>query len=320
MDWLSRFLKMIPVTGRLELRCLYGAPWRVVYEPSPAGEMPYHVILSGSALIESPDGAEPQKLEAGDIVLLTQGSAHVLHDGSGKAPARVRARESQSVLISENSGRGERLDMLCGRFVLSPQHERLIRTYLPATLVVRGAGEITPAQRATHDQVTSLVNMMRIESTAEGLGGQAMLNALSSALFTVALRMAGEAEEAPMGLLALAGNPRLSPALAAMLKDPAHAWTLPELARLCNMSRATIARHFQDRVGRSASELLTDIRINIAGNDLRNTQISTEAIAEKVGYQSVGAFRLAFKKLMGQSPAEWRRSAAPADQKEHSAG
>lgn len=310
MDWLSRFLNMIPVRGRLELRCLYGAPWRVVYEPSPAGEMPYHVILSGSAIIESPDGGEPQTLEAGDIVLLTQGSAHVLHDGSGKAPAKVRQHENLSVVVSENSGRGERLDMLCGRFVLSPQHERLVHGYLPSTLVVRGAGEVTQAQRATHAQVTSLVEMMRTESTADSLGGQAMLNALSAALFTIALRMAGEAEEAPVGLLALAGHPRLAPALAAMLNDPGHQWTLPELARLCNMSRATMARHFQERVGRSANDLLTDIRINMAVNELRKPSSSTEAVAEMVGYQSVGAFRLAFKKLMGTSPAEWRRQAA----------
>ncbi len=32
---------------------------------------------------------------------------------------------------------GERLDMLCGRFFIGPPHDRLIRDYLPTTLVVR---------------------------------------------------------------------------------------------------------------------------------------------------------------------------------------
>jgi AraC family transcriptional activator of mtrCDE len=309
MDWLSRFLGMIPVTGQLELRCLYGAPWRVVYEPSPSGEMPYHVVLGGHAVIENADGGPPHELAAGDIVLLTHGSAHVLHDGSGAAPARVRTRENLSVVVSENTGRGERLDMLCGRFVLSPQHERLVRGYLPSTLVIRGAADAVQAQRATHAQVTNLVTMMRAESMADALGGHAMLNALSAALFTVVLRLAGELEDAPPGLLALAGHRRLAPALAAMLDDPAHAWTLPELARLCNMSRATMARHFEDRVGRSASDFLTDIRIGLAINELQTPSSSTEAVAEKVGYRSVGAFRLAFKKRMGMSPADWRRAA-----------
>jgi hypothetical protein len=45
-----------------------------------------------------------------------------------------------------------------------------------------------------------------------------MLNALSTALFTLALRLASEANKMPAGLLALASNPRLSPALAALFK------------------------------------------------------------------------------------------------------
>jgi AraC family transcriptional activator of mtrCDE len=308
MDWLSRLLNIVPVNGRLELRCLYGAPWKIVYEPSPAGEMPYHVVLSGSAFIQAEGDAEPQELSAGDIVLLTRGSAHVLNDGGGAKPGRVRQRENQSVIVSENSGRGERLDMLCGRFVIAPQHERLVRNYLPSTLVVRGTSPDSSAELATRAQLSGLVQMMRAESMADSLGGQAMLNALSAALFTLTLRVAGESDEAPMGLLAAASHARLAPALEAMLKDPGYPWSLPEIAALCNMSRATAARHFQDRLGRSANDLLTDIRMSIAANELKEGSMSTEAIAEKVGYQSINAFRLGFKQRMGMSPADWRRS------------
>ncbi|MGO8426015.1 hypothetical protein ACC772_38780, partial [Rhizobium ruizarguesonis] len=65
----------------------------------------------------------------------------------------------------------------------------------------------------------------------------------SSALFTLVLREASESEEAPEGLLALAGHPRLAPAIAAMLSDPAQPWKMPDLADLCGMSRATFMRH-----------------------------------------------------------------------------
>jgi AraC family transcriptional activator of mtrCDE len=80
------------------------------------------------------------------------------------------------------------------------------------------------------------------------------------------------------------------------------------------MSRATLARHFQDRVGRSASDLLTDIRMNLAANELRKPSRSTEAVAEAVGYDSVAAFRRVFKQRMGMSPADWRRAAQPSNQ------
>lgn len=94
-----------------------------------------------------------------------------------------------------------------------------------------------------------------------------------------------------------------------MFTDPAHAWTLPELASLCGMSRATFARHFQDRLGRSAADLLTDIRMSLAANELKKPGTSTEAVADLVGYQSVAAFRRAFATTMGMTPGQWRRQA-----------
>jgi len=33
MDWLSRLFEMTPVRGRLDLRCAYGAPWRIDQGP-----------------------------------------------------------------------------------------------------------------------------------------------------------------------------------------------------------------------------------------------------------------------------------------------
>ena len=151
-----------------------------------------------------------------------------------------------------------------------------------------------------------------MESTAENLGGQAMMNALSTALFALTLRVAAEDNNAPSGLLALAGNPRLAPALMAMFQKPAHPWTLPELADLCHMSRATLARHFKDRVGRSAADLLTDIRMTLAASQLRRGGASTGAIGDAVGYQSEAAFQRAFKARMGVTPAVWRRAATGA--------
>jgi AraC family transcriptional regulator, activator of mtrCDE len=74
------------------------------------------------------------------------------------------------------------------------------------------------------------------------------------------------------------------------------------------MSRATLVRHFQDKVGRSASDLLTDIRMTLAANELKKPSTSTEAVAEAVGYQSLAAFRRAFTQRMGMTPGDWRRA------------
>jgi AraC family transcriptional activator of mtrCDE len=102
--------------------------------------------------------------------------------------------------------------------------------------------------------------------------------------------------------------------VAALFNEPARAWSLPELARLCNMSRATLARQFEEKLGRSASDLLTDIRMTLAANELRKSSLSTGAVAEDVGYQSEAAFQRAFKNHMGVTPAQWRKMQVPSGQ------
>lgn len=308
MDWLSRLFEMMPVRGRLDLRCFYGAPWQIDQGPAEPGAIPYHAVLAGAAVLDDPAGGRPLRLEAGDILLLPGNPRHVLHDGSGAKPKPARNRQSLNLMISENGGRGEALDMLCGHFVIAPPHDHLMQSYLPPRLVVHTAGSETHSGAAT--QLAGLVALMRGETEADHLGGRAMLNALSAAMFALVLRLASETNDAPTGLLSLAGNPRLAPALAALFHEPARAWSLPELAKLCHMSRATLARQFQDRLGRSASELLTDIRMALAANELKKPSMSTGAVAESVGYQSEAAFQRAFKSHMGLTPAQWRKAQA----------
>jgi AraC family transcriptional activator of mtrCDE len=80
------------------------------------------------------------------------------------------------------------------------------------------------------------------------------------------------------------------------------------------MSRATLARQFQEKLGRSASDLLTDIRMTLAANELKKSSLSTGAVAEAVGYQSEAAFQRAFKGYMGITPAQWRKMQEPSGQ------
>jgi AraC family transcriptional activator of mtrCDE len=309
MDWLSRLFEMMPVRGRLDLRCSYGAPWRIDQGPGEVHEIPYHAVIGGSAVLEDPTGGRPLQLKVGDILLLPGNPRHILHDGSGARPVPARNRPTLNLTISENAGKGDRLDLLCGHFIIAPPHGRLLRNYLPPRLVAHaGDHNVEPVGSGTAPQLVGLVSLMRGESAVDHLGGRAMLNALSTAMFALVLRLASEADEAPVGLLALAADSRLGPALAALFNEPARAWSLPKLARLCNMSRATLARHFQEKLGRSASALLTDIRMALAANELKKPSMSTGAVADAVGYQSEAAFQRAFKRHMGITPAQWRKT------------
>src|SRR5258708_30573178 len=87
VDWLSRLIDMMPVRGYLDLRCVYGAPWRIDQDRAEPGEIPYHAVLSESAVLEDPASGPPQRLVARDIPLLPHRPAHALHDGPRPPPA-----------------------------------------------------------------------------------------------------------------------------------------------------------------------------------------------------------------------------------------
>ena len=105
-DWLSRLLEMIPVRGTVDYRCFLGAPWRIDFAASELGEIYYHVILGGSAILEDPEGDPTPKLIAGDILLFPHGSAHALHDGSDAAPARPASDLRSALFFTRMTGRG----------------------------------------------------------------------------------------------------------------------------------------------------------------------------------------------------------------------
>jgi AraC family transcriptional activator of mtrCDE len=147
---------------------------------------------------------------------------------------------------------------------------------------------------------------MREEALDESPGSECLINYLSAALFALTLRFASEGADAPRGLLALAGQPRLQPALSAMFENPGEPWTLDQFAALCHMSRATFVRQFQDAIGRSATDMLTEVRLTLAGRALLETTTSVAEIGSTVGYQSEAAFQRVFKRHIGVTPARWR--------------
>ncbi|MBC8740335.1 AraC family transcriptional regulator [Paraburkholderia sp. UCT31] len=311
MDLLSRVLSLIPVGGRLDVRCHFGAPWAIAQGNAAVREIPYHVLVSGEAVLEFGDGpSEP--LTAGDIILFPSGGSHRIHDGSGLLPAPPAGRQDVSLIVAENEGSGARADILCGRFLVGAVPDRLLREHLPGRLVVRSAhsaalnGNGEAAGTLAGTRLARLIELMREESVDEGPGSEALVNHLSAALFALTLRFASGGAQPPHGLLALAARPRLQPAITAMFDAPEKPLTLDQLGTLCNMSRATFVRQFQEVIGRSATDMLTDIRMTLAGRKLTESSVGIAEIGEMVGYQSNAAFQRIFRRRIGVTPARYR--------------
>ena len=69
-----------------------------------------------------------------------------------------------------------------------------------------------------------------------------------------------------------------------------------------------LAERFQQLVGSSPMQYLTQWRMILAANLLRNSNATLAHIAEDVGYQTDTAFIRAFRREFGAPPATWRRS------------
>jgi len=117
-----------------------------------------------------------------------------------------------------------------------------------------------------------------------------------------------------------ASDPRLSPALEAMHASAAKPWTVDDLARLCNMSRATFARVFQRALGQAPMQYLADWRMTLARDALLSRTGTLDEIAAQTGYSSVYAFATAFRRHHSEPPRRWQQrelAAGPVDDGVH---
>jgi len=110
-----------------------------------------------------------------------------------------------------------------------------------------------------------------------------------------------------VGWLFALADKQMSAAINAMHEDPAHRWTLQELAERAHMSRSTFALKFKATVGASPMECLTRWRMLLAGNRLANSGDPVSVVALTLGYESESAFGPAFKRVMGCSPRQYSR-------------
>lgn len=314
MDILSSLLFLMPVSGALDTRCHFSPPWRLDYAAAGPGEIPYHVLLSGTAQVD--DGENPVlSMKAGDILLIPSGVPHVLYEGSGSPSTVGKMHRERGLKIRTNGEDPKPVNMLCGRFILPSSPRQIIKESLPRQLIIRGVDVPEELAHLTEEHVASsrlarLITLMHEEAIEHGPGSESMMNHMSGALFGMTLRLASESAEPPIGLLRLAQRPRLQPAFTAMFENYSRTWTMAELADLCSMSRATFARQFAEAAGRSANDLLVEIRMANASRQLAETSDSIGKIAQDSGYQSDAAFQRAFKKHMGMTPARWRIQSA----------
>ncbi|MGF6917043.1 AraC-like DNA-binding protein [Paraburkholderia sp. 40] len=140
-------------------------------------------------------------------------------------------------------------------------------------------------------------------------GSAIVLARLSELLFVEAVRRCIDTLPADRkGWLAGVRDRFVGPALSMLHAQPAHSWTVDELARKVGLSRSALAKRFTDLLGQPPMQYLARWRLQLASHELLIGSKSLAALAEQVGYESEPAFNRAFKREFGMPPAAWRKS------------
>jgi YesN/AraC family two-component response regulator len=83
--------------------------------------------------------------------------------------------------------------------------------------------------------------------------------------------------------------------------------TLGQVAKAVNTSSFYFCKIFKKHTGLNFTEYVSRVRVENARNLLLNPNLRISEIAFEVGFQSLTHFNRVFKKIVGQSPSDYRR-------------
>ncbi|MDP0501863.1 MAG: AraC family transcriptional regulator [Verrucomicrobiota bacterium JB022] len=90
-------------------------------------------------------------------------------------------------------------------------------------------------------------------------------------------------------------------------RNPAADYSLDELAAEAELSISQFSRRFKTFTGYAPGRFAIEERISRAEAYLLETDLTIEAIAERLGYRDVYFFSRQFRRFRGSAPSDWRR-------------
>jgi AraC-like DNA-binding protein len=241
------------------------------------------------------------RVVAGDCFVLPRGWPFYLTNDLGMTPADFLATVGPPLngAVATVQGGGDCFGV-GGHFAFDGAHASILLGVLPPIVHIRRESD-----KAT--MRWSLERMME-ELREPRPGSFLVAQQLAQMMLVQALRLhLAEGLRGGVGWLFALADEQMRAAMTAMHEDPAHGWTLQELAECAGMSRSTFALKFKETVGKSPLEYLTRWRMLLAGEKLTGSGDPVSVIARSLGYESESAFSTAFKRVMGCSPRRYGR-------------
>ncbi len=303
VDALSDILRELHLSSSIFCRAELRAPWAVHTKQTDSAI--FHVILRGSGCVTLDDGPI-QPFVAGDVVVLPQGSAHVMahektHHGI-PISTLPRLTASDGLPLVRQGYFGEETSIICGTFTFAAPYRDVITPLLPKVLC-------RPADGSTAHWLDTTLHLMASHAEAGAPCSDVVLTRLADIMVVQVLRSVIEQPRAAAtGWLVALRDPNLGKALQLIHTQPAEKWTAQSLARRVGLSRSVFYKRFSDAVGQSPAHYLLQWRMLRARHALQTSEHNIAKVAALVGYASDAAFSKAFKRAIGMNPVDYRHS------------
>ncbi|MFO1374836.1 MAG: AraC family transcriptional regulator [Agitococcus sp.] len=302
MDALSHLLDDVHFSGAeyLYVNALQGWQFNL------AKQTVFYVVLTGDVKVKV--AGQTHKLSTGNIVFMPYGAAHSFFDANFDAPKthgfnlelEFKGARYDPVVL----GHGHPQALVLGvRCLLDSEMAKPLLSSLPDYILIEdGLNGEGPAWLKLG------LEFLALESERFRPGRDTLINRLISMFFIECVR--DYVEQLPVQSntwLNAVRDPYLAPVLSAIHAQPAHPWTVVDLAKLACLSRSSFAERFANVMGQPPLAYLTEYRLRQAARYLTIGDMSVNRVSERVGYSSETAFSQAFKRQYGVSPSQYRK-------------
>jgi AraC-like DNA-binding protein len=322
-DALSEVLSALHLSGSVFFDVTAKSPWvaeapaaaQIASEVMPGAQhaIEYHVVTRGSCWISLVGDveSEPVRLQQGDIAVIPHGDPHAVSSEPGmraKPDLEMHRRpkdDNALPFMLRTGGEGPSdTHLICGFFSCDVRPFNPLLDSLPRLMRVG-----PNVSHGSNDLLNQFIRFATAEMGNKRPGSQSILNRLSELMFVEVVRLhMGQLPNDNTGWLAGLRDGLVGRALTLLHDRPTHAWTLEGLASEAGASRSVLADRFTHLVGYPPIQYLTQWRMQMAAKRLTDPGVSIASVAYDVGYESEAAFSRAFKKLVGRSPGQWRKS------------
>ena len=301
LDPLSDILSLMKPRNLLAAGFEAGGDWAVRF-PESRGNIKSGAVVAGACWLSVDGLPDPVRLETGDCFLLPTGRSFSL----ASAPAidlAIEPMDAQHIFPRVRRGGvaalngGRDVSLVSSRFALEGPQVGMLLRLLPPLVHIRQGAETAMLRWSTERMMQEL---------RDGRPGSFLLvQYLAHMMLVQALRLHLSGAGQGVGWLFALADRQMNAALEAMHAEPAHRWSVEELAARAGMSRSAFAARFRATVGTPPMEYLTRWRMLLGADRLAHSRESIATVALALGYRSESAFSIAFKRVMGSSPRRY---------------